>query len=69
MARFSDYLDEYPGVLPGDLGRPDLSEFDLPSDRGKFFEKFLALQQNPTGAILSRLSLPDRFKQFMSLSG
>jgi hypothetical protein len=67
MSRFSNYLDEYPGILPGDIAKPDLSEFEYDTDRGRMFERFLALQQNPEGLFMSKIKLPARFNQFMSL--
>jgi hypothetical protein len=67
MARFSDYLDQYPGVLPGDIKGPTL--FEPPVDQGSFFQKFLALQANPNAALMQKMNLPDKLKQFMSVGG
>lgn len=69
MARFSEYLDDYPSVLPGDIQKPDLSDFESSGDRSKLFERFLALQQDPSGMMLANVKLPNRFLQFMSLGG
>lgn len=67
MAKFSDYLDKYPGALPGDFRTPVV--FGSPSDQGSFFEKFLALQSNPTSVLMQKINLPDKFKQFMNIGG
>lgn len=67
MARFSEYLDLYPSVLPGDIKGPTL--FESPKDDGSFFQKFLALQANPQAALMQKMNLPDRLKQFMSMGG
>ncbi|NBX51025.1 hypothetical protein EBT25_14120 [bacterium] len=69
MSKFTQYLDQYPNILPGDVQRPDISQFDYPENRGQFFQQFLALQANPTGAILNKMNLPERLRQFMSLGG
>lgn len=70
MARFADYLDLYPSVLPGDLKRKDgPTLFEPPADQGSFFQKFLALQANPTAVLTQKMNLPDRLKQFMAMGG
>lgn len=67
MARFSEYLDQYPTALPGQIyGVPDL---EPATNRGSFFERFLALQSNPQGAIMKSMYFPERLKQFMAMGG
>jgi hypothetical protein len=67
MAKFSDYLDQYPDILPGNIKGPTL--FTPPTSQGSFFERFLNLQANPEGALLQRIQLPDRLREFMAIGG
>lgn len=67
MARYSQYIDQYPDLLPSSVHGVTL--FEPPEDNGSFFEQFLALQANPNAAIMQKMRLPDRLKQFMALSG
>jgi len=85
MARFSEYLDaQYlPGeVYSAGLSeyRSDpqaVSEyiakkrfkFDSDADDGTYFQRFLALQQNPEALFNRSAKLPTQFKDFMTLSG
>lgn len=66
MANFSDYLDQYPGVLPGDIRKPPAFKS---TDRGSFFERFLQLQANPQSLFMQKINLPERMKQFMAMGG
>jgi len=67
MPKFTDYLDQYPHILPSEARGPAL--FKPAKDDGSFFQKFLALQANPQAAIMQKMYFPERLKQFMALSG
>jgi hypothetical protein len=82
MARFSDYLDTayLPGqVYSAGLGDSGLLpqgkmaymankkfKFKPGSDAGEYFQQFLALQNNPEGALMSGIQLPKGFTDAMS---
>ena len=70
MARFSQYLDQYPDILPGDVrGSVRYVPFEDVDDQGSFFQEFLKLQNNPTKLLMEKVSLPQNLQQFMSMGG
>lgn len=84
MARFSEYLDHsylpgeiYTAGLSEYRSRPQevidyLAEKKFkfnPKDDGNYFQQFLALQNNPDALIQSKVKLPQRFQEFMAMSG
>lgn len=85
MARFSEYLDAsylpgevYTAGLSEYRSRPQevidyLAEkkfkFNPEDDDGTYFQRFLALQNNPEALVQGKVKLPQRFQEFMAMSG
>lgn len=84
MARFSEYLDVsylpgevYTAGLSEYRSRPQevidyLAEKKFkfnPEDDGSYFQRFLALQNNPEALVQGKVKLPQRFQEFMAMSG
>ena len=69
---YSAGLDEYrSSYTPQDI-QQYLSEKKFKfkdEDPGSYFQKFLALQVNPNSLIEKNIKLPQRFTDFMALSG
>ena len=44
-------------------------KFNPGTDKGSFFEQFLALQSNPTAALMKNIQLPSGFQEMVGMFG